>query len=87
MGLEPIPGDLIPIKLAAEVAGCNLATIYDWIHTSKIPAWGRKQKYRVSLASIMPPVRPAGSRKRTKAPKKLEAWRDRQLNLPIDTHT
>jgi excisionase family DNA binding protein len=56
----------MPVDLAAYLMNIRVDTIYRWIHTGKIKAYGFKGCYRVSSADLLPEVQPKPYPKHTK---------------------
>ena len=55
---QPVPPDLITIAEASRRYGISRYTIYRWIETGLIRAWGRRTHIHVSAAELMPPYQP-----------------------------
>jgi hypothetical protein len=52
-----IPSDLASVPTASRITGFRERTIWKWIRTGKVKAWGRPRCYRVSISELLAPVR------------------------------
>ena len=51
-----IPNDLASVPAASMITGYQDRTIWKWIRTGKVKAWGRRRCYRVSVSELLAPV-------------------------------
>lgn len=55
-----LPESLVTPAMAAEYLGLHLTTIYGWVKTGRVKAWGTRwgNRYYVDLAEILQPIEP-----------------------------
>jgi excisionase family DNA binding protein len=57
----PVPVNLVTVREAAIIARVNERTIWRMIRLGRIPAWGTRRCYRVSVIHLLPEVKPMPS--------------------------
>jgi len=55
---SPFPTDLVPITTAAKLSGWTAKSLYHWIRTNQLTAYGRPGAIRVSISEVFKPLDP-----------------------------
>lgn len=56
---NPLPGDLVPLNAACQIAGIKHSALVRMIRQGKLRAFGRRPRMRVSISELLPTTNPA----------------------------